>query len=279
MIKKLCKVFLIIIVLFSFSSCNMLSDKESDNSLDKVKSSRKLVIGMLYDLAPMGVLNPDTGEAYGFDVDIANELCSRMGVKAEFVYLPWNLDGEDALSNSKADCIINGFDNITERQDYYALSVPYINNRKVFMTSTNESINVPYDLGGKVLGVHVGSSCERVLNNNSNENFRDSLGSIISFENYDEAIKMLEKNQMDSILIDELLARYYKSNQPEKFKFLVDQKGEIVYAFDVQCVVAVRRKALNLRTEINRLLLEMSDDGTLSDLSVKWFGEDITVIK
>ena len=90
---------------------------------------------------------------------------------------------------------------------------------------------------------------------------------------------MLEKNQMDSILIDELLARYYKSNQPEKFKFLVDQKGEIACAFDVQCVVAFRREALNLRAEINRLLLEMSNDGTLSDLSVKWFGEDITVIK
>lgn len=278
MMKKVFKIFLIIIILFSLSSCDMLIGKTEDNSLNKVKSSKKLVIGMSYDLEPMGVLNPDTGEAYGFDIDVANELCSRMGVEAEFIYLRWTMDN-NALLNSKADCIINCFDNISERQAYYAMSVPYINNRKVFMTSTRENINLTSDLKGKILGVHRGSSCERVLNNDVNENFRNSLSDIISFENYYEAIEMVEKGQFDAILLDEVYAKYYKNNQVEKFKFLVDQNGEIAYAFDVQCVVALRRDALKLRTEINKFLIEMSNDGTLSNLSIDWFGEDMTSIK
>ncbi len=276
MIKKLCKVFLIIIVLFSLSSCNMLSGKESDNSLNKVKSSRKLVIGMEYDFNPMGTLNPETGEAYGFDVDLARIVAGRLGVEAEFVYVPW-MDDILSLNNSRANCIWNGFQKTPEREGLYALSIPYIRDRQVFVIRKETAYKSLYQLTSKPLGVIDPSAGKYAMNNTSNQNFRNSIPSIIDLVTYKQGIEFLDLGIIDALLSDEVVAKYYINENPEKYK-LLNENSEDAYISTMEVAVAFRRRDNRLKTEINRILFDLSSEGIIKQLCYEWFGENLEII-
>ena len=276
MIKKLCKVFLIIIVLFSLSSCNMLSGKESDNSLNKVKSSRKLVIGMEYDFNPMGTLNPETGEAYGFDVDLARIVADRLGVEAEFVYVPW-MDDILSLNNSRANCIWNGFQKTPEREGLYALSIPYIRDRQVFVIRKETAYKSLYQLTSKPLGVIDPSAGKYAMNNTSNQNFRNSIPSIIDLVTYKQGIEFLDLGIIDALLSDEVVAKHYISENPEKYK-LLNENSEDAYISTMEVAVAFRRRDNRLKTEINRILFDLSSEGIIKQLCYEWFGENLEII-
>lgn len=279
--KKILATITMFSLLLSLSSCNVLQGKVEDNSLSKVMKNNKLVIGMEYSIPPMGVLDPSTGEAQGFDVDVANELGARMGVNVEFTHVPWSSSGKiETFEKSKADCIWNAFDPTNERENTYALSVPYIDNRKIFLTTTREAITTQEDLAGKVLGVGKGSSSEYILNNLDNQSFRSSLADVVTFdESYDQGVNMLKTGKIDAILMDEVVALHYKNMDSTSLKILQDDNGATAYVADKQCVVAFRRNQRSLRSEVNKLLVEMSKDGTISEISQRWFNEDITVIK
>ena len=276
MIKKLCKVFLIIIVLFSLSSCNMLSGKESDNSLNKVKSSRKLVIGMEYDFNPMGTLNPETGEAYGFDVDLARIVADRLGVEAEFVYVPW-MDDILSLKHSRANCIWNGFQKTPERESIYALSIPYIRDRQVFVIRKETAYKSLYQLTSKPLGVIDPSAGKYAMNNTSNQNFRNSIPSIIDLVTYKQGIEFLDLGIIDALLSDEVVAKHYISENPEKYK-LLNENSEDAYISTMEVAVAFRRRDNRLKTEINRILFDLSSEGIIKQLCYEWFGENLEII-
>lgn len=280
MLKKVLYVNLIILLLFSFSSCSILQGKINDNSLAQVMKEKKIVIGMEYEMFPMGTLNPNTGETYGFDIDVANELANRMGVAVEFIHVPWaTSEDKNVFEKSRADCIWNNLDNTPEREEQYALSIPYINDNKVFMSLQRDSMTTVSELKGKVVGVAKGSSSVYVLNNPVNKEFKNDLEDVMICESNEEARCLLESGRIDAVILDEVIARYYKKTEAEKFRFLEDESGETFYISGAQCVVAFRRESLALRSEINQVLFEMSKDGTISNLSKKWFGEDMSAIK
>ena len=275
-----------LLLLFSFaiflnmSACSIsmnLGDFESDTSLDNVMKTNKLIIGMEYDFYPMGTLNPDTGEASGFDVELATIVAERLGVKVEFVYVPW-MDDILALQKSNADCIWNCFQKTPERKTLYALSIPYIKDRQVFMIKNDSKYKNLSQLSGKTIGVIDQSAGKFAMNNISNQQFRNSLPSIVDLVTYTQGIDLLDENAIDALLSDELVAKNYINNNPYNYKLLLDENNNVISISDMEVVVAFRRNDNKLKAEINQILSDLSKEGVISELSKKWFGDDVSFI-
>ena len=276
--KGLC-VFLSVLLLFLLSSCavNMfVGDFKNDSSLEDVFENHKLVVGMEYDFNPMGTLNPETGEAYGFDVDLARIVAGRLGVEAEFVYVPW-MDDILSLKHSRANCIWNGFQKTPEREGLYALSIPYIRDRQVFMIRKETTYKSLYQLTSKPLGVIDPSAGKYAMNNTSNQNFRNSIPSIIDLVTYKQGIEFLDLGIIDALLSDEVVAKHYISENPEKYK-LLNENSEDAYISTMEVAVAFRRRDNRLKTEINRILFDLSSEGIIKQLCYEWFGENLEII-
>ena len=118
------------------------------------------IVGFDQDFPPMGFIGDD-GEFTGFDLELAQEVASRLG--REFVPQPIAWDSKDMeLESGNIDCIWNGF-TMTGREDDYTWTEPYMENTQVFVVSADSGIESQADLAGKVVECQVDSSAEAAL--------------------------------------------------------------------------------------------------------------------
>ena len=81
----------------------------------------------------------------------------------------------------------------------------------------------------------------------------------------------LEAGRIDAVVADEILVRYYiKLKGEDKFNVLDDDYGNEEYG------IGIRKGDSKTVQAINNALNEMKEDGTMKEISEKWFGEDIT---
>ena len=121
------------IALCGCSSDNSGSSSESgvDNSLKKVQDAGKLLLGLDPTFKPMGYTD-ENDEIVAFDIDVAKEVCKRMGVELEAVPINWDTK-ECELNVGTMDCIWNGLSVDGKRAEVMLLSEPYMKNHMVFV--------------------------------------------------------------------------------------------------------------------------------------------------
>ena len=83
----------------------------------------------------------------------------------------------------------------------------------------------------------------------------------------------MEINQTDAVFIDDVVANYYITSNNKDYKVLSDALGEEEYA------IGFRKNDTELCEKVNDILTEMKKDGSLGEISTKWFGKDNTIIK
>ena len=138
----------IIISMIIFIGC---SEKKSsvDNSLQKVKDAKKLVLGLDDTFAPMG-FRDNSGEIVGFDIDLAKEVASRMGVALEIKPIDWS-SSILSLNKGDIDVLWNGVTINESRKEQINFLKPYLNNRLIIVKPKDRNdINSKEDLAGKV---------------------------------------------------------------------------------------------------------------------------------
>lgn len=81
-------------------------DQNKDSSLDNVLDAHQFVLGLDATFKPMGYTNEDD-EIVGFDIDVAEEVCARLGVDLVTQPINWDTKEQD-LELGKIDCIWNG---------------------------------------------------------------------------------------------------------------------------------------------------------------------------
>ena len=98
-----------------------------------------LIVGFDQDFPPMGFVG-DNGEYTGFDLDLAKEVASRLGLEYKAQPIAW--DSKDMeLESGNIDCIWNGF-TITGREDDYTWTTPYMANKQVFIVANDSDIKI-----------------------------------------------------------------------------------------------------------------------------------------
>ena len=234
----------------------------------KTTDGGTLIVGFDQDFPPMGFVGDD-GEYTGFDLELAQEVAKRLGLEYKAQPIAW--DSKDMeLESGNIDCIWNGF-TMTGREDDYTWTEPYMANQQVFVVANDSDINSQADLAGKIVEVQADSSAEAALK--EAPELTATFKELLTTADYNTAFMDLEQGAVDAIAMDVIVAGYQIQQRNADFKILDDSLSEEEYG------VGFRKSDEELRDKVNETFKEMKEDGTLAEISEKWFGEDITTIQ
>ena len=236
-----------------------------DNSLQKVLDSGEFILGLDATFKPMGYTD-ENDEIVGFDIDCAEEVCSRLGVKLVKQPIDWDTKEQD-LDSGKIDCIWNGMSINASRQEVMNLSEPYMKNEMVFVVTADSTIASQADLDGKTVAVQSGSSAQDILQSSGLNITENALATNV------ECLQQLELNLVDAVFMDSVVANYEIKESGKNYVLLSDGLEEEEYA------IGFRKNDQALRDKVQQTLSEMKADGKLGEISEKWFGSDITTVQ
>jgi polar amino acid transport system substrate-binding protein len=240
---------------------------QSEEGQGDPAAAKKFIVGFDQDFPPMGFVDSNN-EYVGFDLDLAKEAASRMGM--EFVAQPIAWDSKDMeLESGNIDCIWNGF-TISGREDKYTWSEAYMINDQVVVVKNDSDIKSLADLAGKTVAVQKDSSGLAALNDNAD--LKNSFGELVEMESYLNALMELEMGSIDAIVMDEIVARYEIQTSGKPFKVLDEAVASEEYG------VGFLLGNEELRDQVQKVLEDMAADGTMAKISEKWFGTDVTII-
>lgn len=242
----------------------------SDESLQKVLDSGKFILGLDATFEPMGYTN-ENDEIVGFDIDVAEEVCARMGVELVKEPIDWDTKEQD-LAVGRIDCIWNGMSINPSREEQMNLSEPYMKNEMVFVVPASSDVASMSDLAGKNIAVQNGSSAQDILE--ASELYTsDTPVTVTAMATNVEALQQLELGLVDAVFLDSVVANYQITSAGKDYKVLPDGLEEEEYA------IGFRKEDQALRDEVQKILGEMKADGKLGEISTKWFGSDITTVE
>lgn len=241
--------------------------EENGNSLERILAKGTFILGLDDSFPPMGFRNEDN-EIVGFDIDVAKEVSKRLGVELILQPISWTAK-EQELNSYNIDCIWNGMSVNEERKEKMSLSDSYLKNNMSFVVKKDDVIESINDLKGKKVGVQSGSTAEEIL---KKAQIYGELDEVVSYTENITAFMDLEINQIDAVFLDNVVANYYIASNDKPYKVLEETLADEEYA------IGFRKQDVELCSKVNEILKEMKKDGTLGQISKKWFGKDVTII-
>ena len=233
----------------------------------KTTDGGTLIVGFDQDFPPLGFVGDD-GEYTGFDLELAQEVAKRLGLEYKAQPIAW--DSKDMeLESGNIDCIWNGF-TMTGREDDYTWTEPYMANQQVFVVANDSDINSQADLAGKIVEVQADSSAEAALK--EAPELTATFKELLTTADYNTAFMDLEQGAVDAIAMDVIVAGYQIQQRNADFKILDDSLSEEEYG------VGFKKGNTELRDKVQSTLEEMAEDGTLQEVSEKWFSKDVTTV-
>lgn len=234
---------------------------QSANSLERVKKEGKIKIGLDDSYPPME-FRDEKNNLVGFDIDFANAIGKKLGVEVEFTTTEWK-GILLALQSGKFDAIISGLSITEKRKESIAFSEPYVMGGLVIAVKKgNNSIKKLEDLKGKVLACQMGSTGHKAAQT------MKELKEVKAYDKITEAFNELSIGRIDAVIMDAQVGGYYLAKNPGKFQVLEEKVSEGPMG------IGFKKEDKELKEEVQKAVNELKEDGTMSKLSVKWFGFD-----
>lgn len=236
------------------------------DALAEVKKKGTIVVGFEGTYPPYNFKDQD-GTFKGFDVDVANAIAKKLGVRAQFVATEWAGIIAGLLAN-RYDAIVAQMTVTDERKTQVDFTEPYtIYGPMLIVHKDNTTIKSYKDLGGKTLGVALGTNFEKLARKWKTEGIDVDIRTYPGMNEYlsDLGAKRIEAAMTDAVA-PAIAIR-------ERSLPLKQVGGPIVRE---EQAIAVRKGNPELLSAVNGALREMKAGGTLRELSLKWFGTDVT---
>jgi polar amino acid transport system substrate-binding protein len=269
--KKILTMGIILLIALNaslFAAASQESPAAGDQSLQKVKTAGKFVLGLDDSFPPLG-FRDENNQIVGYDIDLAREVCKRLGVELVPQPIDWNAK-EQELNTGEIDCIWNGFTMTPERQEALLFTPAYLRNAQVVVVNGSSSYSTLASLSGKNVGVQAGSSAQDALDGAAD--FKASLSQVIEFKDNLTALMDLETGGVDAVVMDLLVANDNINRSGKDFRILSEDLAPEEYG------IGFRKADTALETKVWETLLAMAADGTVATIATKWFGADISVI-
>ena len=163
-------------------------------TLDEIKESGKLTIGVFSDKKPFGYVD-ENGEYQGYDVYFARRLAADLGVELELV----SVDAPNRvefLTSAKVDIILANFTVTPERAEVVDFALPYMKVALGVVSPDGALITDVTQLADKTLIVSKGTTAETYFTNNHPE------VKLLKFDTYTEAFNALLDGRGDALSTD-----------------------------------------------------------------------------
>ena len=209
-----------------------------------------------------------SGELVGFDIDLGNALCAKMGAKA--VWVENDFDGMiPALQARKIDGILSSLA-VTEKRKRQIdfTDILFATPTRMVAKAGSSLLPTPESLKGKSVGVEQGTVQETY-----SKTYWEPKGvNIVSYQNQDQVYADLRSGRLDAALQDEIQAQqsFLKSPQGEGFAFagpeVVDDE-----ILGKGAAIGLRKGDQDLKTALNGALQAIHQDGTYQAIEQKYF--------
>ncbi|MEW5960389.1 MAG: transporter substrate-binding domain-containing protein [Chloroflexota bacterium] len=285
--KKFISLLAMLLILgASQAACNVMGEDgqapepATEDLLDRVLAANKLIVATDPVYPPQSFLN-ERGELDGFDVNVAQEVARRLEVELEFVTPEWD---QVIRGNwlGQWDLSISSMAPTQTRSEFLWFTDPYYYTPAAFAVhKDNVTIKQPGDLAGKTIGVVAASTYQAYLEGNlsliGEQVLYDSPRGI-SVTSYSTDVDAFR----DLALGDGVRLNAVMSAQPTIQK-AIERDAPLRYvgapAFYEPLVFALdksRGSSDKMLARLNAILAEMHADGSLTELSLKWYGTDLT---
>jgi polar amino acid transport system substrate-binding protein len=277
---------ILLVLTIVLAGCNVISERTqarepaTGDLLDKVMAANKLVVATDALYPPQSFLN-EQGELDGFDVNVAQEVAKRLEVELELVTPEWD---QVIRGNwlGRWDVSIGSMAPTEARSEVLWFSDPYYHTPAIFAVhKENTTVSQPGDLAGKTIGLVAATTYEAYLTG--------ELSLIGGQPLYDPPTGIDVKRYVadvdafrDLALGDGVRLDAVMSAQPT-IQEAIDQGMPFRYigapAFYEPLVFALDKShgpSDKMLTRLKDILAEMHADGTLTELSLKWYDTDLT---
>ena len=238
--------------------------EKADDLLSKIQEKGEIVIAMEGTWAPW-TYHDEADNLVGYDVEVAQQIADRLGVKATFVEGEWDglLAGLDA---GRYDMMVNGVEMTDGREAKYDFTDPYGYIRTaIIVNGDNEEITAYENLEGKSTANTISSTYAELA---------ESYGAeVTGVDDLNQTFELLLSGRIDATLNAEVTYYDYMKAHPEANIKIAALTEEASYV-----AIPLRKGAEteSLRAAINEALAELDEEGILSELSEKYFGSDIS---
>jgi polar amino acid transport system substrate-binding protein len=230
----------------------------------------QLKIGTEGAYPPFNNLTPD-GKLVGFDIDIANALCTEMKVTCEFVTQDW--DGIiPALQASKFDAIIASMSITDERKKQVDFTQKYYNTPSALAGPKDSTVTAvtKEGLAGKTVGVATSTTHF----NYASQNFTDST--IKGYPSSQEFLLDLANGRLDAVEDDiSVLEEWLKTPDGACCKLLGQPSPQPIEIFGEGAGIAVRKGETDLVNKLNTAIKAIRANGEYKKINDKYFTFDV----
>ncbi len=250
--------------------------------LDQVLEAGVLRVSSDANYAPQSFLD-ENGEWSGFDVEVAKEVARRLGVELELMAIDWDLI-TGGNWNARWDLSIGSMTPTEERGEILWFTDPYYYTPAGFAVhADNTTFQTVEDLDGAKIGVGTETTYERWLNRNLTIAIPGykiiygdwTAGEVRPYGTDAEAIQDLALG--DGVRLDAVMSAIptlqeaINTGQPLKLLGEPAFYEPLSFALDKG-----RGPSDKMLARLNEILAEMHSDGTLTQLSIQFYGEDLT---
>lgn len=231
-----------------------LAPAKAADDLARAKAEGLLLVGSSLDNPPYSTYN-DQFRPAGFDVALITEIGRRLGLQTEVN--DFTFEGLlDALQLKQVDAAIAAIDITPERAAQVDFSTPYFMGEDGILAAPDSpiaSIKSLADLQALRVGVQRGSIYESWLQDTLVQTGQMPAANLLAYVSPDQAVDDLDSGEVDVVIMD---------HRPAD-NFARQGKGKVVgYGLNPQSFAIAVRKGSALLPEINRILIEMINDGT-----------------
>lgn len=246
------------------SSETAASADNSGDLLAQIQQRGEIVFGTEGTWSPW-TYHDENDQLVGFDIEVAQKVAEKLGVKATFVEGEWDglLAGVDG---GRYDSMANGVEITEERAQKCDFSDPYCYIRTaIIVKSDDDSINSFEDLNGKTTANTISSTYATLA---------ESYGAkTTGVDDLNQTIELLLNGRVDATLNAEVTYFDYLKEHPDaniKIAALTNDASQVAFP------VRKGDETATLREALNQAINELREDGTIAEISEKYFGTDLS---
>ena len=205
----------------------------------------------------------DKNELVGYDVDVARAVTEKLGLKIEFLTAPWDamLAAFDA---GKADAVFNQVSITDERKKKYEYSVPYtVVYGAIIVHKDNNDIKSFEDLKGKKNADSATSNWAQVAKKYGAQN--------VTVDSFAKSMELLIARRVDTVVRDNTVFYDFLKQRPDAPIKIAAKLKDVDYSAAI-----VQKGNKELADQISKALNELKAEGKLKEISLKYFGKDVS---
>lgn len=239
------------------------SNSAADGSLAAVQKAGVLTIGTEGTYRPFTYHDGGSGPLVGYDVEVAQAVAGKLGVKAKFEETQWDAIFA-GLEAHRFDVIANQVSITPERQAKYEFSEPYTVSTGVIVVKSGDSKITSFaDLKGVSVAQSLTSSWYTLAQQNG--------ANIQSVEGWAQSVALVQQGRVEATLNDKLTwLDFKKQGDASGLKVAAETSDSSKNAF------AFAKGSGTLVKAVDKALDQLRADGTLAKISDKYFGDDVS---